>query len=223
MDLGLGKRVVSQDGKHVGHVDGFVVDFTTRELASFVVRSGVFFADDRFVSLDLIDQVDPEGTVSLTLTGDEVHQLPIFVEHKFVTASPDDLENMPQTWGGMGGGVSSVYVGSSIDALGNNRASSFFAMAPVNPPEVETESNLPSQDIVIDRGTDVITSDGTKLGTVDDVITGADGRVSGYIVQAGFLFHHDVAIQAEMIETIGEGHVRLRVTAEELRQEPSPK
>ena len=103
----------------MGHVDGFVVDFTTREFASFVVRSGVIFADDRFISLDLIDQVDPEGTVSLTLTGDDVNRLPIFVEHTFVTASPDDLESMPQTWGEMGGGASSARTaGQGLPAVG---------------------------------------------------------------------------------------------------------
>jgi len=223
MDLGLGKRVNSSDGQHVGHVDGFVVNYSTRDIESFVVRSGVFLEHDRFVSLDLIDQIGPDGIVTLKISAPEVKKLPEFTERNFVAPTPEDLESMPQAWSSTGPGALPVYFGTASDALGFRSSGMSKEAAQRDAARYETESNLPSQDIVIDRGTDVITSDGKKLGTVDDVITGADGRVSGYIVQAGFLFHHDVAIQAEMIETIGEGHVRLRVTAEELRQEPSSK
>ncbi len=228
MDLGLGKRVNSRDGQHVGNVDGFVVDYTTRDIESFVIRSGVFLKHDRFVSLELIDQIDPEGTVTLTISTPEVKTLPEFAERNFVHATPDDLTDMPEMWSGIGGmgsmgvGALPVYFGTGSDALGFRSSGMSREVAQRDAPGAESESNLPSQDIVIDRGTDVIASDGKKLGTIDDVISGPDGRITGYIVRAGFLFHHDVAIPAAMIETIGEDHVRLRVTAEELRQEPSP-
>ncbi len=222
MDLGLGKRVMSRDGQHVGHVDGLVLDYNTRDIESFVIRSGVLLTHDRFVSLELIDQIDPEGTVTLTVSAPDVKKLPEFVERNFVAATPDDLETMPEMRTSMGAGVLPVYFGTGSDALGFRSAGMSREAAQRDSPGFETESNLPAQDIVIDRGTDVIASDGKKLGTVDDVIYGPDGRISGYIVRAGFLFHHDVTVPAEMIETIGEDHVRLRVTAEQLRQEPSP-
>lgn len=222
MDLGLGKRVLSRDGQHVGHVDGFVLDYNTRDIESFIVRSSVFLEHDRFVSLQLIDQIGPDGIVTLTISAAEVKNLPEFTERNFVAATPDDLENMPQAWSSSGPGALPVYFGTASDALGFRSTGMSREAAQREASRYETESNLPSQDIVIDRGTDVITSDGKKIGTVDDVISGPDGRVSGYLVQAGFLFHHDVAIQAEMIETIGEDHVRLRVTAEQLHEEPAP-
>ncbi len=227
MDLGLGKRVMSRDGQHVGHVDGLVLDYNTRDIESFVVRSGVFFQDDRFVSLDSIDHVDSEGTVNLTLTSDEVHDLPKFVEHNFVAATPDDLTGMPEMWssiggmGSMGVGALPVYFGTGSDALGFRSAGMSHEAAIRDSPGFETESNLPSQDIVIDRGTDVIGSDGKKLGTVDDVTYGTDGNLTGFIVRAGFLFHHDVTVPAEMIESIGEDHVRLSVTEEKLGKQKS--
>lgn len=221
MDLGLGKKVLSRDGHHVGHVDGFVVDYNTRDIESFIVRSGVFFADDRFVSLNLIDQISPEGDVTLTLTTDEVDALPKFIARNFVAATPDDLGAMPEIWSNMGTGALPVYFGTGSDALGFRNTGTFHEMAQRDSPGFETESNLPAQDIVIDTGTDVIASDGKKLGTVNDVVYGPDGRISGYIIRAGFLFHHDVTVPAEKIESIGEDHVRLRVTAEQLDQETS--
>ncbi len=222
MDLGLGKRVMSRDGQHVGNVDGFVVNYSTRDIESFVVRSGVFLEHDRFVSLELIDQIDPEGTVTLTISAPDVKKLPEFAERNFVHATPGDLRTMPKMWSSMGTGALPVYFGTGSDALGYRSGGMSREVAQRDAPGAESESNLPSQDIVIDRGTDVIASDGKKIGTVDDMISGPDGRITGYIVRAGFLFHHDVAIPAELIETIGENHVRLRVTSEQLRQEPSP-
>ncbi len=222
MDLGLGKRVISHDTQHVGHVDGLVLDYNTRDIESFVVRSGVFLEHDRFVSLQLIDQIDPDGTVTLTISAADVKKLPEFAERDFVHATPDDLKNMPRMWSGIGPGALPVYFGTGSDALGFRSSGMSREAAQRDSPGFESESNLPAQDIVIDRGTDVIASDGKKLGTIDDVTYGPGGKVTGYIVRAGFLFHHDVTVPAEMIESIGEDHVRLRVTAEQFRQEPGP-
>ena len=221
MDLGLGKKVLSRDGQHVGHVDGLVLDYNTRDIESFIVRSGVFFTNDRFVSLDLIDQISPDGDVMLTISATEVKNLPEFAERNFVHATPDDLGTMPEMWTSMGTGALPVYFGTGSDALGFRSTGMSHQVAQRDSPGFETESNLPAQDIVIDRGTDVIARDGKKLGTVDDLTYGPDGRVTGYIVRAGFLFHHDVTVPAEEIESIGEDHVRLRVTAEQLDQQPS--
>jgi len=191
-------------------------------MGRFAARSGGIIEVDRFVSLELIDQIDPEATVTLTISAPEVKKLLEFAGRNCVAATPDDCGSMPEVWTSVGTGALPVYFGSGADALGFRSAGMSHEATQRDSPGVETESNLPAQDIVIDRGTDVIASEGKKLGTVDDVIYGPDGRISGYIVRAGFLFHHDDAIQAEMIETIVEYHVRLPVTAEQLRQEPSP-
>ena len=222
MDLGLGKRVISRDGQHVGQVDGLVLDYNTRDIESFIVRSGALFVHDRFVPLQFIDQIDPEGTVLLTISADEIEKLPEFAERDFVVAKPDDLRAMPAAWSSMGTGAPPVYFGTGSYAAGYRGAQSMFGAAPVDAPELETQSNLPAQDIVIDRGTDVIASDGKKLGSVDELVYGPDGRITGYIVRAGFLFHHDITVPPEMIETIGEDQVRLRVTAEQLSEQSNP-
>lgn len=219
MELGLGKRVISRDGHHVGQVDGLVLDSQTRDIDSFIVRSGVLLEHDRIVSRTLIDQIAPDGTVSLTLTAGEVHTLPEFLEEEFITAKPDELEDLPGAWVATGTAQPAVYWGTGSEIPTDTRGEPLYRVAPLTPPEVEVESNLPTEDVVIDTGTTVIGSDGRKLGNVDELVYAADGRVTGFVVRAGFLFHHDLTVPAEWIESIGEAHVRLRLTADQVREQ----
>jgi uncharacterized protein YrrD len=64
-------------------------------------------------------------------------------------------------------------------------------------------------------GTDVIASDGRRVGTVHEVTYGADGGVTGFVVKEGVLFKHDVRIPIERVATMGAKHIHLNVTAEE--------
>jgi uncharacterized protein YrrD len=212
---------MSRDGQHVGHVDGLVLNYDTRDIESFIIRSGVFLTHDRFVSLELIDHISPDGDVSLTITAPEVEKLPEFTERDFVAATRDDLGTMPDAWTSMATGALPVYFGTGSDALGFRSTGMSNEAARRDSPGYESDSNLPSQDIVIDSGTNVIGSDGKKLGTVDEITYGPEGQLTGFIVRAGFLFHHDVTVPAELIESIGEDHVRLRVTEEKLEQQSS--
>ena len=78
MELGLGKKVISSDGKHVGHADGFVLDFQTREVESIIVRSGVSLVHDRLVARRFVDHVEEDGSIILTIPLDEIRTLPEF-------------------------------------------------------------------------------------------------------------------------------------------------
>lgn len=218
MELGLGKRVMSSDGHHIGHVDGFVLDSKTRDVDSLIVRSGVLLDHDRLVSRELIDQIAPDGTVTVSKTAAEMRKLPEFIEHEFVVAAQQDLGGMPDAWVASGTGAPPIYFGADSDSLGYGSSEPFYGVAPIVPPEVEIESNLPEQDVVIDTGTEVFAKDGKKIGHVDELTYGPEGHLTGFIVRAGFLFHHDVTVPADWIESVGEDHVRLSRTADEMRQ-----
>jgi sporulation protein YlmC with PRC-barrel domain len=79
---------------------------------------------------------------------------------------------------------------------------------------VEDESNLEPDDDLIGAGTDVVASDGRRVGTVHEVTYGADGSITGFVVKAGVLFKHDVHIPAASVATMGAKHIHLNVTAE---------
>ncbi|MGA7669643.1 MAG: hypothetical protein WBW04_04435 [Nitrolancea sp.] len=221
MELKLGNKVVSADGRHVGFVDAFVLNYTTRDIDHMVIRSGHFLEHDRLIDRQSVDHVDDEGTVSLSLTVDEIKKQPEFFEREFVVAEQHDLALMPDAWVGSGTGSPAVYFGTGFDALGYNRNEPFFGAAPVIPPETEVRTNINIADVVIDSGTAVVASDGKTIGHVGEVSYGPDGSITGFVVRAGLILHHDVDIPAKWIETVGTDHVRLNVTASEVH-EPHP-
>lgn len=218
MELGFRKPVMSRDGRHIGHVDGLILKYNTHDVESFIVQSGVLLEHDRLVSREFVDSIEPDGTVTLKVTLDEVKRLPEFVEREFVIAKSHDLGGMPDEWVAMGTGSPPVYFGTESDSLGYGRTEPFYGAVPVIPPEVMIESNVPFEDVVLDEDTDVLGSDGRKIGTVDEVHYGPDGRITGFVVKAGFLLRYDVEIPADWVESVGEQHVRLRVSAENVRE-----
>ena len=221
MDLKLGKKVVSVDGRHVGHADAFVLDYNTRNVQHIVVRSGLLLEHDRLIDRELVDHVDDEGTISLSIPVEQIKKQPEFFEREFVVAKQHDLSDMPDEWVGSGTGAPPVYFGTGSDSLGYGRGEPFYGSAPVIPPETQFQRNIDVEDVVVDSGTAVVTSDDKTIGHVGEISYAPDGSMTGFVVRAGHVFHHDVDIPAAWIKVIGADHVRLSVTSAEV-SEPHP-
>ena len=216
MDLELGKPVVSSDGEKVGSVDRLVFDANTRELRQIIVHQGTFLTRDRIVDRPMIDHVDDDGTVHLDATASVVDQLPEFVEANFLIPAEDELRWFPHAWVNSGGGVGApILYGPGELGQGYDQHGGLFEPAPLNPPTEEVRSNIGEDTVTLDRGTNVVDRDGEKIGTVDDVIYDEDGAIAGFVVKAGLLFHHDLRIPAEWVESMSPASVRLKVSADE--------
>ena len=216
MEIDLGKPVVSAEGERVGTVDSLVIDPETLEIHQIIVRQGLLLTTDRIINRSEIAGVEPDGTVQLRLTVDEVNQMPPFVEQEFEIVRQDQLRYLPEAWV-TGSGGAPLFWGTGPG--GYDRNAPFFAPAPANPPEVEVESNIREDLVVVHEGTDVVGSDGEKVGVIDQVHYNEDGEVESIIVKAGLVFHHDVRIPAEWIEAVTSDTVELRVTAIEAERQ----
>lgn len=222
-EIEMGKPVVSRDGKHIGDVDRLVVDPKTGEIVQLIVKKGVILSTDRIVERGAIQQIDPDGTLRLDVMSDSVdEQLPEFVETRYITPREDELRAASASW------VAGPRLGESIlwapDYLGQgyDPHGSLFEAAPVVAPIEEVRSNIDEDMVLIDAGTDVIDRSGEKVGTVDEVVYNEDGELTEFVVKAGLLFHHDVHVPADWVESITADSVQLRVTAEEAEHaEPS--
>lgn len=210
----LGTKIVSSDGEHVGKVDSLVLDYNTREVQSIICRSGVLLTTDRIIPIGMVDKRDADGNLLLNISAAEVKKQQEFVEREFRTMSPDEVGPMPVTWA-TGTGQTPYYFYTATDSLGYRDDTPFFSNAPLAPPDVEVESNLPENATRLDSGSDVIGSDGKKLGTVENVTYTEDGDITSFIVKAGFLFHHDIDIPAEWISSVSDEGVHLTVTADQ--------
>jgi uncharacterized protein YrrD len=222
MDIRLGMHVRSSDDRHLGYVDRIILEPDTREVFGFIAHKGHVFTQDRVIETVFIDSI-AQDTVRLRLTADKADKLPRFAEHEFIVPTPEELRTLPYP---IDGGVSGA--GATVLPLmwrstylghGSHPASrSLLESAPVDAPPIEIRSNLPDDALLVGTGTDVISSDGRKLGRVKDVIY-ADGIFTDLVIHSGTIHHHEFSVSAEEIESVTPAHVRLRITAEEVHRD----
>jgi hypothetical protein len=75
---------------------------------------------------------------------------------------------------------------------------------------------------VVERGWDVIGSDGEKLGRVDDVLGDYELDIFDGIAVAGGLFKGFRNVPAELVGRIYEGEIHLLVDRDEFEKLPPP-
>jgi uncharacterized protein YrrD len=71
----------------------------------------------------------------------------------------------------------------------------------------------------LELGTDIISSDGEKLGTVDSLVVDPHtGKVQSIIVRKGFLFPVDKILPIDMVARVGDEGVTVNVTKHDVDQ-----
>jgi uncharacterized protein YrrD len=216
IDVRLGSSVFSSDGKRVGKVDGLVIDPDSKSMLEIIVHQGLVFSTDRIVDVIYIDRIDEEGAVHLTVDADEADRMPPLVTRDYTVASSAGPAPIPST---IGRGPTDPLMWRSGPAgrgmHSSNEAEYLVAVASAAP--VEVRSDLPDESVVIDSGTDVVTVDGEKIGTVDDVIYDEAGGLTGFVVKTGRFHHHDITVTISNVAAMTNTYVRLKVDAETVR------
>jgi uncharacterized protein YrrD len=217
--LAIGSKVRTSDGHDLGEVERFVVDPSGKHISDFVVDKGIF-DQGRVVSLNYVTSIT-EKEVLLSITREQADGLPGFAVQEFVQMQGDFT--VPTAFGGMVNlqGTTGAWMHYGPGAGGgitNVGGQSLFEPAPIGQVITETVGPLTESEFTLDHGTDVISSDGEKIGKVDEVLLGDDNEITGFVVQAGFLFHHDIAIPAEWVANITHEHVHLNVTKAKAEQ-----
>ncbi|HUG14910.1 MAG TPA: PRC-barrel domain-containing protein [Thermomicrobiales bacterium] len=211
MRVDLGSDVYDRGGDKVGTVDRIVVDPASRQVDKLVVRQGFLARHDILISIEDIGRLSDDG-IYLDLTADELNRLPEFVEEQFTAIPEDDRSALPFLMPNAAGAGMYLW-GASYAGRGFDERGSMFEPAAASAPIVENRSNIPEEDVVISEGTDVLGADGEKVGTVDEVVFDEHGRISGFIVRAGFIFTRDVRVPMDWVESAGDEHIRLHLDA----------
>jgi uncharacterized protein YrrD len=217
MQVDLGMTVFARDGEKVGAVEKIVLDARNKTIGKFIVHhGGLSHRDDKLVDIDMVTRSDEQG-LYLDMPETEFNDLPGYVEQEYIVATHNDVTDYPMvTPGAVGGGAyligNPAIAGNTYQETVND---TFFA--PVSPvaPVVETRSNLRDVDVVIDKGTEVVGSDGEKVGKVRDVVYGDDGALVGFIVEKGWLFKKDMRVPIDLVSETDESEIRLNVPGAE--------
>lgn len=218
----IGTPVHSSDGHHLGDVDQLVIDGDTRHIVYLVIDKTVM-TDGRLVEPINISHADDKG-VTLKLTKAEAEdQLESVVKREFAQFRGAEAFPGGGLVGGVGVSPGSISSGDNWVLLGSGGGGGMaqtgsFGLMPtpiVGDIVTETFSNVGAENTTISSGTDVLDTNEKKIGKVDEILFDDNQAISGFIVKAGFLFHHDLEIPIDWVVSIGSEHVRISKTAEE--------
>jgi uncharacterized protein YrrD len=213
MRVEVGARVRTTDGKDAGTIDRLIIDPGNNEIKAAVIRKGMILHRDVEVPLSALER-GPDGSIQLTYTADQVHQLPEFFESNY-TATPPAGYVPPADYP-----ISGFYW-----PIGYG----FFPTPPLPETDVSTGSvaldreareALERQDLenaVIGEGSDVVDRDGEKVGHVARLVFDPDGKhLTSFVVRKGFIFTEDRELPASIVEHVDDGVIYLSVAKQEL-------
>ena len=209
MQIEFGAPVFGVGGKRLGEVDGLVVNAGTKRASAILVDAGLFDHGKHMIAVSAIMGSDQDGihldepaatseASSQTLDSEEV---------SIGQRVEPPTEYIPAA--GVGG---RVYADTPAAAGKYPDESSFFELAPLDPPVVEVESNLGTNEVVLGNDTHAVSSDQERLGKVIAFELGDMGLVESVSVSEGLIFKERSRIPLSEIEEFGTNAVHLSVT-----------
>ncbi|CAN5193358.1 hypothetical protein BH23CHL1_BH23CHL1_10530 [soil metagenome] len=217
MKIDIGKDVIASDGEKIGKVDRLVLNSETNDLSKFIVHKGMFWNEDKIVDLDLVSEVDAEGNIHLKVPSDDEDTMPAFVEETHRVATDEEMNSLD--YGSFVGTAPYAPIMFAPGGTGGQYrpgSGPFFDNADSGG-TLEQRTNLPEDSMTIDKGTDVVGSDGDKVGEVEEIIMDANGTTTGFVVKSGFIFTKDVHIPMDIVDHISGVHIALKITADEAK------
>ncbi|MCC7106909.1 MAG: PRC-barrel domain-containing protein [Chloroflexi bacterium] len=211
MRVELGSRVRTRDGENIGTIDKLILDPVSGEVKCAVVRKGRILSNDVEVPIEAIT-TGAGDAVEIAYTRDETDRLPRFVESSY-TSSPSDYTS---PYGYPIGGVlwPTGYVGplpSAVWGLDDDRS--------VDRDETALMRERDLTNAVVGEGSDVRSYDDEKVGEVHRIeFDTATGRPTRLVMRKGFLFTHDVELPADVIQSVDDGTVLLKLVKEEVER-----
>ena len=209
MRIEFGVPVFGVGGKRLGEVDGLVVNAGTKRASAILVDAGLFDRGKHMIAVSAVTGSDRDGLhLDEPATTSEASSQTLDSEEVSIAQRVDPpVEFVPA--GGVGG---PVYADTEAAPGKYPDDSSFFELAPIDPPVVEVESNLGANEVVLGKETHAISSDQERLGNVIAFELGDLGLVDSITVSEGLVFKERSTFPLTEIEEFGTNTVHLGVT-----------
>jgi uncharacterized protein YrrD len=212
-EVNVGARVKGRDGKKLGTVEQLIVHPGTYRIDGFILGKGIL-SEPKIVEADLVTATDKEGIV-LSMNRDEASELPTLIVQQLVRGGGAFSYGYGYGQPGMHAGADQWRLqGPSGGQLPNTGSESWIFQAPIGNAATENISNIGRDVVTISEKTEVIGSDGEKVGNVDEIFV-EERHITGVLVRAGRVLHHDVRVPRSMFAGLTHLRIRLNVTAEE--------
>jgi len=209
MQIEFGATVFGVGGKRVGEVNGLVVNAGTKRASAILVDGGLFDRGQHMIGVSAIMRSDQEGLHldEPATTSEAASQTLDTEEVSIAQRVQPPTEYIPAA--GVGG---RVYADTPTASGEYPDESSFFELAPLDPPVVEVESNLGQNEVALGSETHAISRDHERLGTVTAFELGDMGLVESITVSEGFIFKERHAFPLNEIDEFGTNAVYLSLT-----------
>lgn len=209
-EINIGAVVLSGN-QDIGRVEQVVLDCETFEASHLVVRcGGALQSQHRLMPIGWVTGSE-HNRVHIEQTEDELTALPNFEVQHYVRLNQLDQEQLehprskirPADW-------INYLVPLVAHALGD----------PYDPPGVRvTEPLLSPSESAIRRGLLVESSDGYKVGEVQEVLfSEPDWRLSGVVIARGFILTHPMKVAADWITKITPEMILLNRTKAQVEE-----
>jgi uncharacterized protein YrrD len=209
MNVEFGAPVFGVGGKRLGEVEGLVVNAGTKRASAIIVDAGLFDRGKHMIGVSAITRSDQDGLhLDEPATRSEASSQTLDTEEVSIAQRVEPpTEFIPAA--GVGG---RVYADTPATSGQYPDESSFFEVAPLDPPVVEVESNLGQNEVVLGSGTQAISSDHERLGNVTAFELGDMGLVESITVSEGLIFKERQTFPLDDIGEFGTDAVHVRLT-----------
>ena len=212
MHVEFGASVFGIGGKRLGEVNGIVVDAGTKRARAFLLTSGLFDGTRQMVDTTAIARADEDG-LHLETTGAATDaQSPTVASEE--VAFPTRVEE-PTTFIPAAGVGGPVYADPPAVPGRYPDESSFFEIAPIDPPPVEILSNLGENEVILGDDTHAISNDDHKVGKVVALQLGDREVVEAITVSEGFIFKERADFSLAEIDEFGTDEIHLKLTRDQ--------
>ena len=190
MRVEFGKPVVTSDGKQIGRVERVVIG-PGSELQALVIHHASLHARNRVIGLGQIEGSDDDGAIRLVLTAKQTENLPAFMERQEIVPTAEEHAEVPYPLEGIGGGP--IMWRSGPSGIGFHHyfeIRAAYDSAPVDAPAIQQQSSVGADSVVLGDGTDVLGSDGKKLGNLGGADFDAKGAIQRFFARIGSPLQH---------------------------------
>lgn len=182
MLIRVGDSVFGVGGKELGKIAGIVVNAGTMRATGILVHSGLLGSTERIIGVVGIGTTDDRGLHLDTTGARAASESTIVGSEEVAFAQRVQPEETFIPAAGVGG---PVYASEPNVSGPYPDDSSFFEMAPIDPPPVEILSNIGENDVKLTRHTEALSSEGRGLGRVESYALGDMGLVDTITLSDG--------------------------------------
>lgn len=199
MDLHFGSDLRGRDDEKLGELRGVVFDPGTGQVVSLIAQHAGLDERNVVAPIGAVASADHDG-VNLELSRDQFDGLPDFADAHNI-APPPSADNLE------GAGEIAPDNVPDVPAVGAATGVESIAFTPV----IQETEHIPRGDDVIDGHTTVRATDG-DVGAVADVrVDDQTNRITGFAVEEGLIFKHEVEIPMDVVTEITSDAISLSI------------